>query len=219
MKVQLLVSEWCASCHQAEKVWREVAEKKDFDFEVVDMGQPEGKAMVSQLRLKTIPALVMDNELKGIGVQTFAEALAWVKEAPDKAASTVKAVGLGLALANRLSLQSALFYLLLAGLSLPINGAFYGEGTARVIPLHAFTLGFLVFTIYGLADHMLPRFTGKPVLKGNWLKTQLVVAHLGLWTLAAGLYWSQQPVAVAGAALSWLALLIFAIRLVPLLKD
>ena len=29
MKVELLVSEWCASCHQAEKVWRQVSEERD----------------------------------------------------------------------------------------------------------------------------------------------------------------------------------------------
>ena len=53
MRVQLLVSEWCQPCRTAEEVWRGVAEQEDFAFEVLDVGQPEGRTVVAKVGLKT----------------------------------------------------------------------------------------------------------------------------------------------------------------------
>lgn len=217
MIVQLLVSEWCASCHQAERVWREVAEERDIDFQVVDMGQPEGRELVSRLRLKTVPSLVVDGELKGIGVQSKTEALEMVAGAPVKARSATQQVGLGLALPSRLAVLSSVVYLFIAGASLPVYDGFFINGPQRVAPLHVFTLGFIVFMIYGLGDHMLPRFTGNPIRMGAWPWAQLALAHLGVWGLVAGLYFSVHILQIVGGAAAWLALLVFALRVWPVL--
>ena len=144
MKVELLVSEWCASCHQAEKIWREVAQEREFEFAVLDMGQPEGRALVSRLRLKTIPALVIDNELKGIGVQSVAEARALVQAAPPKVKSDMQHTGLSLSQDNRWFVLASLIYLMLAGLGLVINGALLSDGPMRPLALHLFTVGFCI---------------------------------------------------------------------------
>lgn len=216
MKVQLLVSEWCASCHQAEKVWSEVAAERDFDYQVVDMAQPEGKALVSEMRLKTIPALVIDGELKAVGVQSKPEALALVAEAPPKARSQTRHIGLGLALSSRAYALSAMLYLFISGGALVAHGGLFAEGYARPAPLHLFTIGFIAFLIFALAEHMIPRFTGLPIRLGAWTWTQFGLAHLGLAALFFGFTLTLPPLAATGGLLLWLGLLLFGVRLWPL---
>ena len=217
MKVELLVSEWCASCHQSEKIWREVAEEKDIEFAVLDMAQPEGRALVSQLRLKTIPALVIDGELKGIGVQTFAEARAWVAAAPAKQKTDMQHAGLSLSLDNRLFMLGAMIYLMLGGLGLVINGALLSDGPARPVALHLVTVGFMLMLVYGLGAHMLPRFTGNPILMGKWPWIQMGLVHAGLLAYSAGFLAGIYLGVVAGGALIWLSLLVFTVRIWPVL--
>lgn len=217
MKVQLLVSEWCASCHQAERVWSEVAQERDIDYQVVDMAQPEGKALVSQMRLKTIPALLIDDELKGIGVQSKAEALELVKEAPTKARSQTQHVGLGLAPSSRAYVLSAMIYLFLAGGSLVTNAGLFAEGYARPAPLHLFTVGFMSFLVFGVAEHMIPRFTGLPIRLGAWTWSQFGLAHGGLVLFFLGFVLTLPGLAVTGGVILWAALVLFAVRLWPLL--
>ena len=217
MKVELLVSEWCASCHQSEKIWREVTEEKDIEFAVLDMAQPEGRALVSQLRLKTIPALVIDGELKGIGVQTFAEARAWVAAAPAKQKTDMQHAGLSLSLDNRLFMLGAMIYLMLGGLGLVINGALLSDGPARPVALHLVTGGFMLMLVYGLGAHMLPRFTGNPILMGVWPWIQMGLVHAGLLAYSAGFLAGVYLVVIAGGALIWLSLLVFTVRIWPVL--
>lgn len=82
MKVQLLVSDSCAPCDQAEKIWRGVAAERGLDFTVVALSQPEGQWLADRLHLKTVPALVVDGVLVAIGVQSPEEARALVARAP-----------------------------------------------------------------------------------------------------------------------------------------
>ena len=84
MKVQLLVSDACVPCAQAEKVWRGVAAERELDFSVVDLATPEGKTLAERLRLRTIPALVIDGILIAIGVQSPDEACALVTRSPRR---------------------------------------------------------------------------------------------------------------------------------------
>ncbi|MBS3800019.1 MAG: thioredoxin family protein, partial [Thioalkalivibrio sp.] len=84
MKVELLVSEWCASCHDAERIWRQVAEDKQIEFAVVDMGQPEGRELATRLRIRSIPAVVIEGELKHIGLLDRSAATELVAAAPDR---------------------------------------------------------------------------------------------------------------------------------------
>lgn len=82
MKVQLLVSDSCAPCDQAEEIWRGVAAERDLDFSLLDIAGPEGQALADRLQLKTIPALVVDGVLVAIGVQSPDEARALVAQPP-----------------------------------------------------------------------------------------------------------------------------------------
>jgi len=84
MKVQLLVSDACDPCDQAEKVWRGVAAELELDFSVVNLDRPEGRELAERLQLQTIPALVVDGVLVAIGVQSAEEARALVSHAPQR---------------------------------------------------------------------------------------------------------------------------------------
>jgi glutaredoxin len=84
MKVQLVVSDACAPCDQAEAVWRVVAAERELDFTVVNLTDPEGQSIVKRWRLRTVPALVIDDRLVAIGVQSPVEARALVARAPQR---------------------------------------------------------------------------------------------------------------------------------------
>lgn len=217
MKVELLVSEWCAPCHQAERIWRRVAAERDFEFAVLDLAQPEGKALANRLHIRTIPALVIDGQLVGIGVQSLEEARRLVAAAPPKSASGAQHIGLGLEVSARFAVLSAILYFVVAGGFLAAQGTLLADGPARPAALHLFTLGFLTFLIYGLGEHMLPRFTGNPIRLGRLAWVQLAAAHAGVWLFAGGFWLGRPPLVLTGMALAWTALLIFTVRLWPVL--
>jgi len=218
MKVELLVSEWCASCHDAERIWRQVAEKKQIDFAVVDMGQPEGRELATRLRIRSIPAVVVDGELRHIGLMELHAATELVAAAPTRVNDRIQHVGLGLSPSSRASILGALCWLLIAGAALPLGGLLL-DGTARPVALHAFNLGFLVLLIMGLGEHMLPRFTGKPIAGGwlwAWLPQGLV--HAGVLGLAMGWFADMPGLAIAGAVAATAAFALFTARILPLLR-
>ena len=75
MKVQLLVSQWCPSCPQAERIWAEAAQQVPMQFEVVDVADRKGREIVSRLRIRTVPAVVIDDVLRMIGAHPLADVL------------------------------------------------------------------------------------------------------------------------------------------------
>ena len=74
MKVQILVSKWCPTCPQAEEIWKEASRRVTMDLRVLDVTEREGREVVSRLRIKTVPAVVIDDVLKTVGVQPLGEA-------------------------------------------------------------------------------------------------------------------------------------------------
>lgn len=75
MKLQLLVSQWCPTCPAAEKVWSEAATRRGLTLEVLDVGKPEGRRVVSDLGIRTVPAMVIDGKLRSLGTCTLGEAM------------------------------------------------------------------------------------------------------------------------------------------------
>lgn len=217
MKVQLLVSEWCQPCDRAEAVWRQVAEERDIEFEVLDMAQIEGRELARRLGIRTIPSVVIDGALKAVGVQTKSEALDFVGQAPPRAPAAARHVGLVMATSSRAAVLAALGYLVAFGALFAWHGGLPRSDPPRLATIHLFTLGFVVFTIYGLGEHLLPRFTGNPIRFGTWAWLQQGLAHLGLVAFVAGdLTGARMPLS-AGAGLSWFALLVFTMRILPVL--
>lgn len=217
MKVELLVSEWCASCHDAERIWRQVAEDKQIEFAVVDMGQPEGRELATRLRIRSIPAVVIEGELKHIGLLDRSAATELVAAAPDRLHKAVHHVGLGLSPSSRAAVLGAMAWLVVAGASLPLGGLFL-DGAARPVALHGFTLGFLLLLIMGLGEHMLPRFTGHPIAGGwLWAWAPQILVHVSVLALGTGWLADLPLLAAAGALAAILALGLFTIRISPLL--
>ena len=74
MKLQLLVSQWCPSCPAAEKVWSEAARHEGVQLEVLDVGKPDGRRVASDLGIRTVPAMVINDKLRSLGTCTLSEA-------------------------------------------------------------------------------------------------------------------------------------------------
>lgn len=81
MEVRLLVSKWCPVCPQAEQVWSEVARSLPIDYQALDIAEPAGRALVSGLRVRTVPALVVDGKLAAVGLQSLGDALKIAQQA------------------------------------------------------------------------------------------------------------------------------------------
>ncbi|MDP3483787.1 MAG: thioredoxin family protein [Sulfuricella sp.] len=217
MKIELIVSGICPFCLEAEKVWRVAAADHGFEFSVVDITQPEGAALARHLKLQTVPAIVIDGELRAVGVQSPEEALTLLQPARQEAHDRMQQMGFTFSPDNRWFILAAQAYLMLAGLGLLINGSLLGDGATRPAFLHLFTLGFMLFMIYGLGAHMLPRFTGNPIREGTWPWLQMGLAHCGVIGYAVGYLIGWHGLVVAGAVLAWSSLLLFTIRVWPVL--
>ena len=70
MKVQLLVADWSSACGRAQQIWQSVAQERHVELCVVDVDQPDGQALMRHLKLKTIPAVLINGQLVAIGVQS-----------------------------------------------------------------------------------------------------------------------------------------------------
>jgi len=206
MRVELLVSEWCVTCPAAEAVWRTVAAEKDIDYAVLDLAQAEGKRLARELRIRSIPALVIDGELKAVGVLPLAEARKMVAAAPERPARAARHVGLLLGRDERLFALSALGWLVVSGVAMLLAGSLLARA-----PAHLFG-GFVLCLIYALGAHMLPRFTGRPIRGGGWSLAQLACANTGIALFALGAL-------LAGGALPWSSLALFTARLWPVLRP
>jgi glutaredoxin len=219
MKVQLLVSEWCAPCRGAEEAWRQAAGRKDFKFEVLDVGQPEGRSVVARLAIKTVPATVIDGALRHVGVPTVAQALEFVAAAPDRTAGGASYVGITLGVTGRWAIAAAAAYLVLAGAGLAFGGGIAGDAPWRPVAVHLFGLGFIGFSVFAFAEHMLPRFVGAPI-RGGWLAwSQQGLVHAGIGLLAVGFALGVTSLALLGGLLGWGGLVVFASRLAPVLAH
>jgi len=218
MKIELLVNSGCSACAQAEAIWRLVADERELELAVLDIAQTAGAARVAQLALKAVPALLVDGELKAVGVVCLEDARQLTQAAPLKAHAMLSRMGMFFSRENRWFIVSAQIYLMLAGIGLVLNGSLLSDSASRPAFLHLFTLGFMLFMIYGLGAHMLPRFTGNPLVEGSagaWL--QMGLAHLGVTAYAAGYLAGWQALTLGGAVCAWGSLLIFSLRVWPVL--
>jgi hypothetical protein len=78
MKIELLIDDGCEPCQQAERLWREIAAERGIELAVIVLSAPHGRVLTERLQLKTIPAVIVDGVLRGIGVQSRADALALI---------------------------------------------------------------------------------------------------------------------------------------------
>ncbi|MDA8383735.1 MAG: hypothetical protein M0037_11895 [Betaproteobacteria bacterium] len=117
---------------------------------------------------------------------------------------------------NRLFLSFALGYGLLGG-ALAITWLLDPTLIPGDVPRahgHIMLLGFLLMMIYGIALHVLPRFSGFPLYSERMADGQFYLANIGLPVMVAGwLTWNHVLVLVGGA-LSYGAMVLFGLNMV-----
>lgn len=216
-RVQLLVSEWCAPCRGAEILWQEIARCKAIDLSVLDVAQIEGRELAAKLGIRTIPATVIDGELRFVGIPDRTLALAAIAHAEDRLSAGPRQIGITLMNSSAWAIVAAALYLGIAGAALVWGGGFRDEGLVRVAVLHGLGLGFFTLMIFGLAEHMLPRFTNSPIRVGWVGWSQQALVHAGTVLLVAGESLGSRGLVAAGGFAALSSYLVFTVRLLPVL--
>lgn len=81
MHVQLLVAAWCSSCARAREIWDRICARHGLTLEIIDLETPEGEEVSMRHHLKIMPAVLIDDLPRAIGVQNEAEAEALLARA------------------------------------------------------------------------------------------------------------------------------------------
>jgi hypothetical protein len=130
----------------------------------------------------------------------------------EQAHTLMERTGFTFSTPNRLFIIFAQVYLMLGGIGLILDGALLSDTSYRPAFLHLFTVGFLLFMMYGLGGHMLPRFTGVPLSENRWVWIQMGFAHCGAIIYSSGYFLGWSALALSGAVFAWVGLLIFTWR-------
>jgi thioredoxin 1 len=72
--VILLVSQWCATCPDADALWQKLQKEYGFKYEVLDVAQPEGRMWAKKLIVRAVPSTIIDGKLTFVGVPSEEEA-------------------------------------------------------------------------------------------------------------------------------------------------
>jgi glutaredoxin len=73
VRVQLLTATWCSSCQREQDIWERICARHGVTLEVVDLDTPAGEDVASRHHLKIMPAVLIDDHSRAVGVQTEAE--------------------------------------------------------------------------------------------------------------------------------------------------
>lgn len=122
---------------------------------------------------------------------------------------------------NRLFITAALIYALLGGLVALTRLAAPDllPGNVPRIHAHMMLLGFMLQFIYGVALHVLPRFSGYPLHSERMANWQLYAANIGLPLMLAGwLSWNDVLVGLGGL-ISYAAIVMFAANILLTVKP
>jgi nitric oxide reductase large subunit len=122
---------------------------------------------------------------------------------------------------NRWFIAAALVYALLGGL---LALAWLADPAAlpALAPrahAHLMLLGFVAMMIFGVALHMLPRFTGRPLFSERLADAQFWLANVGLPAMVLGWLLAAPAVAAAGGAAVWLSFALFALNVAATVRP
>ncbi len=122
---------------------------------------------------------------------------------------------------NRWFIAVALAYALAGGLI----GLAWLADAAALPPLalrahaHLMLVGFVGMMIFGVALHVLPRFTGNALFSERAADAQFWLANGGLVAMAAGWLAGVHGLAAAGGAALWLGFALFALNVVATVRP
>lgn len=78
---------------------------------------------------------------------------------------------------------------------------------------HLMLLGFVGMMIYGVALHVLPRFSGRSLFSERMGHVQFGLANLGLLVMVAGWLALHDSTVMIGGAMAWAAMALFALNI------
>lgn len=84
---------------------------------------------------------------------------------------------------------------------------------------HIMLLGFLLMNIYGIALHVLPRFSGFSLYSERMANWQLYLANAGLPLMVAGWLMMHDGVLLTGGILSYAAIALFTLNMMLTVKP
>lgn len=122
---------------------------------------------------------------------------------------------------NRSFIAAALLWALLGGLLGVAWLGWPGRLPALALRAHAHLMlvGFVGMMIFGIALHVLPRFTGRALLSERLGDASFALANLGLPVMVLGWLSGSTAAARFGGALLWAALLAFAANVIGTVRP
>lgn len=122
---------------------------------------------------------------------------------------------------NRWFIAAALLYALLGGLLGLVWLAAPGHlpGLALRAHAHLMLVGFVGMMIFGIALHVLPRFTGRALLSERLADACFALANLGLPVMVLGWLFGSAAAARLGGVLLWAAFLAFATNVIGTVRP
>ena len=89
----------------------------------------------------------------------------------------------------------------------------------RTAHLHMNLLGFVGMMIFGVALHVLPRFTGRALYSERLADAQFALANLGLLAMVLGWLGGARLAAAAGGTLLWVGFALFALNVAATVRP
>lgn len=79
VKVTLVTTKTCIYCPTAKKIWSELKQTNNFDYEEVDATSPKGQQIVQQFGIMSVPTTIIDGRVEFIGIPDKNKAITLVK--------------------------------------------------------------------------------------------------------------------------------------------
>lgn len=122
---------------------------------------------------------------------------------------------------NRWFVAASLLYALLGGL---LGLAWLASpgllpGLALRAHAHLMLVGFVGMMIFGIALHVLPRFTGRALYSERLADAQFALANLGLLAMVAGWLAGAPAAAGAGGLSLWAGFVAFAVNVIGTVRP
>ncbi len=77
--VVMVKTENCPYCPSVDRLWKELKKKYDFNYKSVDATSEEGMKLVEKFGIMSVPATIIDDKLKFIGMPSREKAEEAVK--------------------------------------------------------------------------------------------------------------------------------------------
>lgn len=122
---------------------------------------------------------------------------------------------------NRWFIAAALLYSLLGG-SVALAWLFLpGSLAPSAVRAHAHLMlvGFVGMMVFGVALHVLPRFTGRNLFSERMADAQFVLVNLGLLAMVGGWLAGARLFTEAGGVLLWAGFLLFAVNVIATVRP